>query len=63
MRSEEEKSVELRALEARQENDTATLIATIVGTFVISDYAQDEADEVWVRVRHAVDRWLEAKVR
>ena len=39
-------------------DDTSTLVATIVGTFVLSDYTREQAEEVWTAVRGKVEEWI-----
>jgi len=46
------------ALQARQEDDVSTLVSTIEGTLLLSDYSQDQMDEVWVRVKRKVEKWI-----
>jgi hypothetical protein len=39
-------------------DDTKTLVSTIVGTFVLSDYTREQAEQVWTAVRGEVERWI-----
>jgi hypothetical protein len=39
-------------------DDTKTLVASIVGTFVLSDYTREQAEQVWTAVRGEVEEWI-----